>query len=73
MLFYYVDKVGDIMDYMTTKQAAEKWNISDRRVRTLCKESKIPGVIQEGKSYQIPVEAQKPIDGRRKNEAYKYF
>lgn len=61
------------MVYMTTKQAAEKWNISDRRVRTLCKEGKILGVIQEGKSYQIPTNAQKPVDGRMKNETYKYL
>jgi hypothetical protein len=24
------------MDYLTTKQAAEKWNISLRRVQVLC-------------------------------------
>lgn len=61
------------MVYMTTKQAAEKWNISDRRVRTLCREGKILGVIQEGKSYQIPANAQKPVDGRMKNDANKYL
>ena len=27
--------------YMTVKQAAEKWGISDRRVRILCSEGKI--------------------------------
>lgn len=31
--------------YMTVKQAAEKWEISDRRVRILCSEAKIPGFI----------------------------
>lgn len=36
--------------YMTVKQAAEKWGISDRRVRTLCSEGKIPGVTREGRS-----------------------
>ena len=34
------------MVYMTTKQAAKKWNISDRRVRTLCKEGKILGLVE---------------------------
>ena len=29
--------------FMTVKQAAEKWGISDRRVRTLCVEDRIPG------------------------------
>lgn len=52
------------MKYISTKDAAEKWNISDRRVRILCKEGKIPGVILEGKSYRIPENATKPVDGR---------
>ena len=34
--------------YMTVKQAAEKWGISDRRVRILCSDGKIPGVTREG-------------------------
>lgn len=52
--------------YMTVKQAAEKWKISDRRVRVLCSESKIPGVIREGRSWMIPADAKKPEDGRFK-------
>ena len=36
--------------YMTVKQVAEKWGISDRRVRILCAEDKISGVIREGRS-----------------------
>lgn len=52
--------------YMTVKQAAEKWGISDRRVRILCSEGKIPGVTREGRSWRIPAEAKKPEDGRYK-------
>lgn len=52
--------------YMTAKQAAEQWGISDRRVRILCSESKIPGVIREGRNWKIPVDAKKPEDGRYK-------
>ena len=52
--------------YMTVKQAAEKWAISDRRVRILCSEGKIPGVTREGRSWKIPVDAKKPEDGRYK-------
>ncbi|WMC91972.1 Fic family protein [Kineothrix sp. MB12-C1] len=52
--------------YMTVKQAAGKWGISDRRVRILCSEGKIPGVIREGRSWMIPVDARKPEDGRFK-------
>ena len=31
------------MDYMTTKQAAEKWQISDRRVLQYCNDGRIDG------------------------------
>ena len=53
--------------YITAKQAAEKWGVSDRRVRTLCSEGKIPGAYQEGRSWKIPSDAVKPTDGRYKN------
>lgn len=52
--------------YMTVKQAAKKWGISDRRVRTLCAEGKISGVTREGRSWLIPTDARKPQDGRFK-------
>lgn len=45
-------------------QAAKLWGISDRRVRILCQQGKIEGVIQKGRSYLIPSNAVKPIDGR---------
>lgn len=52
--------------YMTVKQAAEKWGISDRRVRILCSEGKISGVTREGRSWMIPAGSKKPEDGRLK-------
>lgn len=52
------------MEYMKVSQAAEKWGISARRVRALCAEGKIDGVIRKGKLYLIPINAQKPQDGR---------
>ena len=54
------------MNYIKVSQAAEKWGISARRVRVLCAEGKIDGVIQKGKLYMIPENAQKPADGRVK-------
>ena len=53
--------------YMTVKTAAEKWKISDRRVRILCTEGKIPGAFQEGRGWKIPSDAVKPADGRFKS------
>lgn len=52
--------------YITVKQAAEKWGISDRRIRVLCAEGKIPGAYQEGRGWKIPTDAKKPSDGRYK-------
>ena len=52
------------MEYITVAQAAEQWGISDRRVRILCQQSKIDGVIRKGRAWMIPVGAEKPIDGR---------
>lgn len=49
---------------MTAKEAAEKWGISDRRVRVLCEQGKIPGAAREGRSWKIPSAAAKPQDGR---------
>lgn len=54
--------------FMTVKQAAEKWGISDRRIRVLCAEGKIPGAYQEGRSWKIPMDAEKPADGRFKSK-----
>ena len=54
--------------FMTVKQASEKWGISDRRVRILCAEGKIPGSSQEGRAWKIPIDAIKPADGRYKTK-----
>jgi len=53
-------------DWITPKQAAEKWGISDRRVQYLCTNGKIDGVIRLGRTWLIPKDAPKPIDGRTK-------
>ena len=54
--------------YITVKQAAEKWGISERRIRVLCVQGKINGAYQEGRGWKIPTDALKPADGR-----YKYI
>ena len=53
------------MEYIKVSKAAEKWGISARRVRVLCAEGKIDGVIRKGNLYMIPVNAAKPMDGRK--------
>jgi len=53
--------------FMSVKQASEKWGISDRRIRVLCSEGKIPGAYQEGRGWKIPQDTVKPADGRYKS------
>lgn len=50
-------------DYMTTKEAAEKWGISQRQVQNHCKLGRIPGVKIVGKNYLLPVDAERPMYG----------
>ena len=52
------------MDFITAKQAAEKWGITDRQVRILCAAGKITDAKRAGRSWLIPADAQKPEDGR---------
>ena len=52
------------MEYMSTREAAEKWGISQRRVSILCAENRIKGADRVGNMWLIPKNAQKPIDGR---------
>ena len=54
------------MEYMSAKEASEKWGISVRWVQNCCKEGYIDGVIRIGKSWLIPMTATKPIV-RKKN------
>lgn len=57
------------MGYMTASQAAEKWNISQRRVQILCAQNRIKGVFKLGENWAIPDEAEKPIDNKRKGKS----
>ena len=52
------------MDYITVSQAAEKWNLSTRRVRVLCADGDVPGIIKKGRMYLIPADSEKPSDKR---------
>ncbi len=56
------------MDYISVKDAAEKWCISERRIQKLCEENRIDGVLRMGKMWLIPKAAEKPVDGRLKKE-----
>ena len=52
------------MDCFSVKQAAENWNISQRRVQKLCETGRVPSAVKFGNVWMIPMIAKKPIDGR---------
>lgn len=56
------------MNYITTKEVAAKWGISDRRVLQYCNAGRIPGAVKMGNTWIVPQDAEKPKDGRRKGE-----
>ncbi len=62
-MYNYKERVL-IMNYMTTKEAVEKWNISERRIRQLLAEDRIEGAVKVGNSWNIPIDAAKPVDKR---------
>ncbi len=52
------------MEFITTKEAMKKWNISERRIRKLLKDGRIEGAVKNGNSWNIPNDAIKPVDKR---------
>lgn len=56
------------MEYLTTKEIAEVWNVSPRRVQILCKEGRVKGAIIKGKMWLIPSDAKKPVDPRKESK-----
>lgn len=53
------------MDYMDVKAAADKWNLTERRITALCRNGRIKGTKKEGGLWLIPIRAEKPTDGRK--------
>ena len=54
------------MDYMTLKEAAEKWGVTPRRVNYYCAGGRIPGAVKMAGVWLLPKTAEKPLDGRTK-------
>ena len=56
---------GKHMEYLTSAECAEKWNVSQRWVAIYCKEGRIEGAVQKGRMWFIPAGTEKPIDPRK--------
>ena len=53
------------MDYITAREAAKKWGVSERRINQYCAEGRIPGAERFGGAWAIPAGAEKPGDPRK--------
>lgn len=62
--------VYPMADTIFVKDTAKLWNILERRVSDLCRKGQIKGAVKQGKSWLIPIDAEKPTDGRIKSGAY---
>lgn len=57
--------------YTTIREISKKWNLSDRRVNTLCSQGRIEGAVKFGNTWAIPENAEKPEDARIKSGMYR--
>lgn len=54
------------MEYMTLKEASEKWGVTPRRVNYYCAGGRISGAVKMAGVWLIPQNAEKPLDKRCK-------
>lgn len=48
------------MQYFSAADTAKKWKISERSVRNYCAQGRVAGAVLNGKTWQIPADAEKP-------------
>lgn len=51
--------------YLSLRETAEKWGVSERRINQYCAEGRIPGAQKIGNAWAVPTDAEKPKDPRR--------
>lgn len=57
--------------YKSVTEVASEWELSTRQVQSMCLDGKIPGAGKIGRTWAIPSNAERPIDGREKSGRYK--
>ena len=53
------------MEYITVREAARKWKVSERLTQQYCTDGRIPGARKFGGAWAIPADAPKPTDPRK--------
>lgn len=52
------------MEFISAREAADKWGISQGSVLVLCTENRIRNASKVGDAWFIPAAAQKPVDAK---------
>lgn len=56
------------MRYLSVREIAQKWGISERSVRNYCAQGRVIGASLQGKTWSIPENATKPERANKKHE-----
>ena len=64
-------EVSTMAEMISVREAAVRWNITERRVATLCKNGRIAGAKKQGNRWLIPADTKKPADQRLKTGAFR--
>jgi len=56
------------VNYLTVKEAGEKWGLGTRIVTLYCTEGRIAGAVKRGNLWLIPEYAERPSDKRRRGQ-----
>lgn len=57
------------MEFLTAKEIALQWGITDRQIHHYCADGKITGAAKKGNMWLIPSDARKPVDARHKDKS----
>ena len=52
------------MTYLSSRELAQEWDVSEAHISKLCREGKLPGAQKDGRNWQIPDGVRRPADGR---------
>ncbi len=58
------------MNYISVKEASEKWRVTERQIQRLLAADRIPHAKKYGRAWMIPADAEKPADPRRIKESF---
>ena len=56
------------MRYLSVKEIAKKWDVSERSVRNYCAQGRVNGAFLTGKTWNIPENVEKPERSNKKKE-----